>query len=218
MLCAGAIFRSTAMSSTDKQSLPEELLGEVDVSRHLADRPGYPADYEAESTVMAELVHVLATRPAEMAQALADAAMRLTGAASAGLSLEQDEGEPVFRWIATAGEFARYANKTMPRNFSPCGAVVARSDAILMHEPVKAFPYIDALHVPAREVLLVPFFQKGAAVGTVWVVHHDHQQFDREDLRVLRVITNFASAAMQLTTLRESTANVEDNPSPGKAA
>ncbi len=179
------------------------ILGEVDVSKHLASRPGYPADYEAESLIMAELVQVLATRPHDMAQALADAAMKLTGAASAGVSLEQSEGEgePMFRWIATAGEYARYLNGTMPRNFSPCGAVLARSDAILLHEPVRAFPYMQELHMEAREVLLVPFFLSGVAVGTVWVVHHDHQQFDREDLRVLRVVTNFASAAMQATGL-----------------
>lgn len=177
------------------------ILGEVDVSKHLASRPGYPADYEAESLIMAELVQVLATRPHDMAQALADAAMKLTGAASAGVSLEQSDGEPMFRWIATAGEYARYLNGTMPRNFSPCGAVLARSDAILLHEPVRAFPYMQELHMEAREVLLVPFFLAGIAVGTVWVVHHDHQQFDREDLRVLRVVTNFASAAMQATGL-----------------
>lgn len=180
---------------------PDQVLGEVDVSLHLASRPGFPADYEAESMIMAELVRVLATRPRDMAQALADAAMRLTGAASAGVSLLQDGAEPVFRWIATAGEYGRYLNGTMPRHFSPCGAVLARNDAILMHEPAKAFPYMEELHKEAREVLLVPFFLAGVAVGTVWVVHHDHQQFDREDLRVLRVVTNFASAAMQATGL-----------------
>ena len=180
---------------------PDQILGEVDVSLHLASRPGFPADYEAESMAMAELVQVLATRPRDMAQALADAAMKLTGAASAGVSLVQDGAEPVFRWIATAGEYGRYLNGTMPRHFSPCGAVLARNDAILMHEPVKAFPYMEELHLEAREVLLVPFFLAGVAVGTVWVVHHDHQQFDREDLRVLRVVTNFASAAMQATGL-----------------
>lgn len=180
---------------------PSDILGEVDVSRQMATRPGFPADYEAESVAMARLVEMLATRPRDMAQALADVAMQLTGAASAGVSLEQGGPEPVFRWIATAGEYSRYVNGTMPRNFSPCGAVVARGEAILMREPIKAFPYIKEMHAPAREVLLVPFFKGSVAVGTVWVVHHDHQQFDREDLRVLRVITNFASAAMQATGL-----------------
>lgn len=189
------------MNTLHTDPTAEPVLGEVDVSTHLASRPGFPADYEAESMIMAELVQVLATRPREMAQALADAAMKLTGAASAGVSLEQNEAEPVFRWIATAGEYGRYLNGTMPRNFSPCAAVLARSDAILMREPAKAFPYMQELHVQAREVLLVPFFQAGVAVGTVWVVHHDHQQFDREDLRLLRVVTNFASAAMQATGL-----------------
>lgn len=190
------------MSTNCTTSLFDPVLGEVDVSAHLASRPGYPADYEAESIAIGELVEVLARCPQDMAQALADAAMRLTGAASAGVSIEQEaDGVQVFRWIATAGEYSRYLNGTMPRDFSPCGRVVARSDAILMQDPIKAFPYIEALHAPAREVLLVPYFLDGIAVGTVWVVHHDHQQFDREDLRVLRVITNFASAAMRSSGL-----------------
>lgn len=190
---------ATPMDESESPSAcASDVLGEVDVSRQMASRPGFPADYEAESIAMARLAEVLATRPRGMAQALANTAMELTGAASAGVSLEQGEPEPVFRWIATTGEYSRYVNGTMPRHFSPCGAVVARSEAILMREPIKAFPYIKELHAHAREVLLVPFFKGKVAVGTVWVVHHDHQQFDREDLRL---ITNFASAAMQASGL-----------------
>lgn len=180
-------------------------LGAVDASDLLAIRPSRAPDYRAESETMAVLVEALASRPDELALALANAAMQLTGADSAGLSLEQEhEGKPIFRWIATAGEYSKYLNGTMPRRFSPCGCVLAKNGPMLLRDPVKVFSYIEALHTPAREVLLVPFYESGTAVGTVWIVHHDDQAFDAEDLRLVGVLTKFAGAAMQTVGLARS--------------
>ncbi|HEX7639960.1 MAG TPA: ATP-binding protein, partial [Burkholderiaceae bacterium] len=163
-----------------------------------------------ENEALAGLATVLAENPDDLARALADAALRLTGAHSAGLSLEDTErGEPVFRWVATAGEFARYLHGTMPRDFSPCGEVVARDAPVLMRDPVRVYPDVRSLHRPVHEVLLVPFHRRGAAVGTMWVVSHDRgKTFDREDLRLVRDLTRFAAAAVQsvglVSRLREA--------------
>jgi signal transduction histidine kinase len=185
---------------TDHAILEDKVvsLGDVDVTATIAARSSRASDFEAESRSMAKLVEILANRPEELPQALAEAAMALTGADSAGVTLERDR-QPgiIFEWIATAGEFARYAKGTMPRNFSPCGSVVAKNQAIVMREPVKVFPYIESLHAPVREVLLLPFHREGRPVGTVWVVNHDDRTFDAEDLRIVGVLTSFAGAAMQ---------------------
>jgi PAS domain S-box-containing protein len=46
--------------------------------------------------------------------------------------------------------------------------------------------------------LLIPFYIKGAAVGTIWVVAHDtSRRFDAEDLRVMTSLGTFAAAAHQ---------------------
>jgi PAS domain S-box-containing protein len=46
--------------------------------------------------------------------------------------------------------------------------------------------------------LLIPFYIKGAAVGTIWVVAHDtSRRFDAEDLRVMTSLGTFAAAAYQ---------------------
>jgi PAS domain S-box-containing protein len=46
--------------------------------------------------------------------------------------------------------------------------------------------------------LLVPFYIKGAAVGTIWLVAHDtSRRFDAEDLRVMTSLGTFAAAAYQ---------------------
>lgn len=75
--------------------------------------------------------------------------------------------------MATTGSYGRYRDGTLPRHFSPCGEVLDRDDAILMHEPVRRYPYIADLHAPVREVLLVPFHHMGRPVGMLWVVSHD---------------------------------------------
>lgn len=58
-----------------------------------------------------------------------------------------------------------------------------------------------------HEALLVPFYQKGQAVGTIWIVTHEAPndtgsrnraaggRFDREDLRMLESLGRFAGRA-----------------------
>lgn len=145
---------------------------------------------------MLELVGVLANDPDSVAQRLVEVALKLTGAGSAGLSLtETDDGKEIFRWIATAGEYARYLRGTMPRDFSPCGEVLRRAEPLLMCDMVRAYPYVDMLHAPPAEVLLVPFAKAGTLVGTIWIVGHSSgHTFDEEDLRIVKSLAVFASA------------------------
>ncbi|MEO6319379.1 MAG: GAF domain-containing protein, partial [Polaromonas sp.] len=50
----------------------------------------------------------------------------------------------------------------------------------------------------AEECLLLPFYVKGKAVGTIWLVAHDTSRtFDAEDLRQLTSLGRFASVAFQ---------------------
>jgi signal transduction histidine kinase len=177
-------------------SASPSALDRVIQTQLLEERASKQPNYQAESAAMAGLVEALANDPDSVAQRLVDAALQLTGAASAGLSLaETADGKEIFRWIATAGEYARYMRGTMPRHFSPCGEVLHRAQPLLMRDMVRAYPYVDMLHAPPSEVLLVPFAKDGVLVGTVWVVGHsaDHA-FDAEDLRIVKSLAVFASA------------------------
>jgi hypothetical protein len=160
--------------------------------------PGPSARRAGESEALLRLTRTLSEEPALATQRLVEAAMALTGAASAGLSLEdEDDGQPVFRWIATTGEYARYRNGTMPRDFSPCGTVLERRKALVMRDPERCFPSIAQLHVPVRCVLLVPFSRAGLYVGTVWVVAHTStKRFTTDDLRMVQNLATFASAVL----------------------
>lgn len=67
-----------------------------------------------------------------------------------------------------------------------------------MHLADRCFP---ALVAEPRfvEALLIPFHHDGKPIGTVWVVSHSlDRKFDREDERVVRVLSRFASAGWQL--------------------
>src|SRR5690349_4303393 len=49
------------------------------------------------------------------------------------------------------------------------------------------------------EALLFPFHAHGKPVGTVWIVsHRPERQFDREDARIVKLLTQYASSAWQL--------------------
>ena len=174
-------------------------LQEVIATDELDRRPRREPNYRAEAEALSELARAMPGSQERIFQQLADCALRLCGAQSAGISLlEQIDGQQVFRWRATAGDFASLVGNTLPREFSPCGTVVDSGALQLMRYPVRHYTYIAELAADVHEVLLVPFGSAGATVGTVWVVAHDPEtRFDAEDARITTVLSQFASAAAQ---------------------
>ncbi len=198
-------IEAVASKSPELSILPRP----VDEVIHLAglQRPSTRTpNFEAENAALLDLAKALSTAPDSLAQRLVDAARSLTGAESAGLSLvDVEDGKDVFRWIATTGEYARYANGTMPRHFSPCGEVLKRGIPLLMSDMRRAYPYVDGLHLPPANVLLVPFEDGGKLVGTIWVVRHSvDQTFDGEDQRMVQSLAVFASAVSSTVGLVRS--------------
>ncbi|HMN79130.1 MAG TPA: ATP-binding protein [Burkholderiaceae bacterium] len=184
------------MDRLDIRASPEAL-ALIDITSLLATRPSRPPEHARQNQAMSELAEVLANDPERIARCLSYSALRLTGAHSAGLSLEEPD-RSAFRWIATSGDFRPHLNQTLPRQFSPCGEVLARSRHMLLRDPAQVYGYIENLDVPVREVLLVPFFLDGKPVGTVWVASRDESRaFDSEDLRIVRDLTHLAGAAAQ---------------------
>jgi GAF domain-containing protein len=160
---------------------------------------GTPPDSSVSSTdAFLALTESLAQDPSRAVQCLVETAMRLTDADSAGVSVQDAEsGEPVFRWIATSGEFARYRNGTMPRHFSPCGTVLERGQTLVMRDPARYYPYIDKLHAPVHSALLAPFSRAGQLVGTVWAISHTADKaFTDRDVAGVQELTTFATAIL----------------------
>lgn len=176
-------------------AVPTATLAEVDILDELDTRPSRSPDYEAQNRGLATLAEEMAVNPRNMLQRLVEVAVDLCQADTSGVSLLEGD---VFRWEAVAGVFAAARNGTMPRNASPCGVVIDRDAIQLMELPDRCFP---ALLAEPRfvEALLLPVHALGKPVGTVWIVsHRPDRRFDREDARIVKLLTQYASSAWQL--------------------
>jgi PAS domain S-box-containing protein len=165
----------------------------------LRRRPSRPPDYAAENRALIALMQELANEPAAILQRLADTALGLCRAHSAGLSLLEDgDQRSNFHWRAIAGQWVRHIDGGTPRNFGPCGTVLDHDVAMVCSHPELDFPYWAPIKPVLEEGLLIPFHVKGEAVGTIWVVSHDpSRRFDAEDLRIMTNLGSFAAAAYQ---------------------
>jgi CheY-like chemotaxis protein len=175
-------------------------LESVITTAELRRRPHRAPDYEGENRVLVSLAGEMASTPRNVLQKLAENALGLCRAQSAGISiLEEHDGERMFRWHAVAGRWAGYLGSVMPREISPCGTVLDRNASLLMSRPERHFPFPPEVTPGIEEVLLVPFHVSGKPIGTLWVIAHDGtRKFDEEDDRLLRSLGQFASSAYQV--------------------
>jgi two-component sensor histidine kinase len=175
----------------------------------LARRPSRPPDYAAENRALVALMQEMATAPDGILQKLADTALTLCRAHSAGFSLLEDaDQKKAFHWRAIAGQWSPHVGGGTPRDFGPCGTVLDHDTAMLCQRPERDFPYLGEVAPLLDEGLLIPFHVDGEAVGTIWVISHDQsRRFDAEDLRVMLSLSTFAAAAYQTLLSVKATRN-----------
>jgi PAS domain S-box-containing protein len=172
----------------------------------LLRRPSRPPDYAAENQAIVALTKEMATSPEGILQRLAATALSLCRAHSAGLSLLEDgDQKSNFHWRAIAGRWTPHVNGGTPRDFGPCGTVLDQGVAMVCSHPELDFPYWSLIKPVLEEGLLIPFYIKSEAVGTIWVVAHDtSRRFDAEDLRVMNSLSTFAAGAYQTLLFRNA--------------
>src|SRR5262245_29654330 len=180
-------------------------------TEELHRRPWRPPDYGKENRALVALAIVLADAPHAILQTLADKALDVVQADSAGLSLLTKD-EQRFYWAAIAGAWQPHIGGGTPRDFGPCGDVLDRNVPMLFTHWEWRYPYLRPATPLAEEGLLVPFYVHGKAVGTIWAIaHNDRRQFDAEDLRLLESLGRFASAAYQaLASLEDLTFQIAE--------
>jgi hypothetical protein len=182
-------------------------LDSVISTAQLGERSSRPADYAAESAILASLAQGMTHSPELILQSLAQAALTSCRAGSAGISLIEEDGAH-FRWRALKGELAAHLGDTTPRSFSPCGTVVDRNAVHLFSYLERHFKYFASMQPTIVEALLVPFSFEGKPVGTIWVMTHDDaHRFDAEDARLIGNLGRFAAAAYYL---RSALADAEE--------
>ncbi|WP_170319375.1 GAF domain-containing protein [Polyangium spumosum] len=175
--------------------------GEAELARRSSRAP----DHAAENRALVELAGALTGPPEEILPKLVSLALELCRAESAGVSvLDQENGEPVFRWRAVAGAFDTKVGQVVPRYTSVCGAVIDHGAPLLVVHPACHYPECTTFEPPVVEALAVPFHDGGTPVGTVWAVaHSDEVKFDREDARLLTSLSRFAANAMKVLAQAE---------------
>jgi PAS domain S-box-containing protein len=170
-------------------------------TERLTQRPKRAPDYETENRALAALVQALADSPRTVLQKLAETLLTVFKADSAGLSLLSKDGKS-FYWPAIAGAWRPHLGGGTPRDFGPCGDVLDRNTPLLFSHWELRYPYLSQATPLAEEGLLVPFYVRGKAVGTIWAIaHDDRRKFDAEDLRQLESFGRFAAAAYQAVEL-----------------
>ena len=188
----GAPSQTTRLKTAGR---PTATLADVDIRSYLDARPRRPPNREQEERAYSDLATEMADNPHNLLQKLVEVAVELCHAHTAGVSLLEGD---VFRWEAVAGVLASARGGTMPRDESPSGVCIDRDAVQLMHLADRCFP---ALAAEPRfvEALLIPLHRLGRPIGAVWVVSHTADcQFDREDERVLRILSRFAAAGWQM--------------------
>ncbi len=169
-------------------------------TEELNRRPSRSPDYEKENRALVALARALADSPQTILQTLADTILEALEVDSAGLSLlTTHDGGKRFYWPAIAGKWKQHIGGGTPRDFGPCGDVLDHNTPLMFHGIERRYTYFEPVAPAAEECLLVPFYIKGKAVGTIWAIFHDkRRKFEAEDLRLLVNLGRFASAAYEV--------------------
>src|SRR5689334_22512280 len=84
--------------------------------------PSRLPDYAAENRALVALAQEMATKPDSILHELAETALTLCRAHSAGFSLlEEEDRKRAFHWRAICGQWSPHVGAGTPRNFGPCG-------------------------------------------------------------------------------------------------
>lgn len=180
---------------------PRVTLNNIVITEELSGRSPRPPNWQAQAQAMQPLARQMAQGSQSLLQTLADIALELCQAGTAGVSLLETtpDGEEIFRWVVLAGTLAHHVGGSTPRNFSPCGVCLEYGTPVLFSHPERYFTYFQEANTPIVEGLVLPLIADNHALGTIWIMSHDSRRhFDAEDVRVMTSLADFTAAALLL--------------------
>ncbi|MFM0390969.1 hybrid sensor histidine kinase/response regulator [Paraburkholderia phytofirmans] len=172
----------------------------------LGSRRAREPDYAAENNALVRLAKAQMGAKANLLEQIAEAALSVCDAGSAGISLVEGAGEKrQFRWLAVAGLCADLRGKTTAWDECPCGVTLQSGSPQLFIRPQDHFQCIQFPGVNVTEGIVVPIPGGEAQLGAIWVMSHvDERKFDSEDVRLLSNLAVFAGAALTIVDARDS--------------
>lgn len=164
-----------------------------------ANRRVHVHDAAKQVDAMSRLAQAFVENPDTMLQVLAEAAIDLCDADSAGISIEQDKAEEngAYKWVATAGEYRRFLNALLPRYPSACGVCLERGRPQLFRVTPRFFELIGIEAEPVTDGILLPW-RVHEMRGTIWVMAHGRTEaFDPNDCHMMEMLANFAAMGVR---------------------
>lgn len=159
------------------------------------------------------VARVFADNAEVVLQSLVEAATTFCGADSAGISLEEQDGDGQrrFRWVAISGSFAPFLGGTTPRFFSPCGTTLDRGKPQLYRVGKTYYDHLGIKADPITDGILIPW-QAGDVQGTIWVVSHRRSEaFDLADFKLMEGLAEFSAIAVK-NRFHQRTAQAQHKP------
>ncbi|MCC8405795.1 hypothetical protein LJ655_28730 [Paraburkholderia sp. MMS20-SJTN17] len=171
-----------------------------------ANRPARQPDYASESAGLVRLAAAQMGPRANLLQEIADVALSVCNAGSAGISLVEGTGDSRhFRWLAVAGRCADLRGKTTAWDECPCAMTLEARTPQLFIRPQDEFPCLRFLGVDVAEGIVVPIPTTDTPLWAIWVMSDEEgRQFDLEDVRLLSNLAVFAGAALTVVDARDS--------------
>jgi hypothetical protein len=148
---------------------------------------------------MHRLARAFVDQPDTILQELVNAAVDLCGADSAGISIEQENktDENYYHWAATAGQYARFLNATLPRHPSACGVCLERGRPQLFNVTQRFFDLMGIEAPTVTDGILLPW-EVEETRGTIWIMAHGRTEaFDNDDVRMMQVLADFAAMGVR---------------------
>jgi signal transduction histidine kinase len=187
-------------------------------TKALDERSQRAPDFAAESNALHVIAEALASSHSAVLQTLADAALNLCNAGSAGIGLLERgaDGATKLRWAALAGHVTALADTVSAVEDSPSGIALKLGAAQLFAFPQRDFSCLQRVTPEAVEQLVVPIPGEPEPLGTLWVMSHDElHRFDAEDRRILISLAKFTFAAL---TVMRAKADAEARAAEAEAA
>jgi len=177
-------------------------IGTAELNLRLSRAP----DFEGENRALLRLAAAQTGPRDRLLQGIADAALELCCAGSAGISLieQSAEGERCFRWLAVSGAFADLRGKATAWSECPCRVTLESGGPQLFLEPQRHFACLQGGPTSVPEGLIVPIETDGVQLGAIWAMSHSKDcQFEREDVRLLTNLAVVAGAALTVVDARD---------------
>lgn len=162
-------------------------------------RPRRKARAERQMEGLQRVAETFVINPDTILQQLADSAIELCHADSAGVTLQTRSitGETGLQWVATAGTFARFANACFPYVETACGTGIERARPQLFRMEQAFYDLLGIQAEPVTDGILIPW-RTGTVRGTVWIMAHGRRQaFDASDARLMETLASFAAMAFR---------------------